>query len=34
MGVLVAEKLPQSVATEVGGGMEFMGDFLGFFLVL
>ena len=34
VGVLVAEKLPQSVATEVGSGMEFKGDFPGLSLVL
>ena len=30
----VAEKLPQSVATEVGSGVEFTGDFPGFIFIL
>ena len=34
VGVPVAEKLPQSVATEVGSGVEFMGDFPGFIFIL
>ena len=32
--VSVAEKLPQSVATEVGSGVEFMGNFPGFIFIL
>ena len=34
VGVPVMEKLPQSVATEVGSGVEFTGDFPGFIFIL
>ena len=34
VGVSVTEKLPQSMATEVGSGVEFTGDFRGFILIL
>ena len=33
VGVLVMEELPQSVATEVGSGVELTGDFPGFILI-
>ena len=34
MGIAVTEEFPQSVAAEVGGSMQFAGDFSGFLLVL
>ena len=34
VGVPVAEKLPQSMATEVGSGVEFTGNFPGFIFIL
>ena len=34
VGVSVAEKLPQSVASEVGSGVEFTGNFPGFIFIL
>ena len=34
VGVPVTEELPQSVATEVGSGVEFTGDFPGFIFIL
>ena len=34
VGVPVTEKLPQSMATEVGSGVEFTGDFPGFVFIL
>ena len=34
VGILVAEKLPQSMATEGDNGVEFTGDFPGFIFIL
>ena len=34
MGIVVTEELPQSVAAEVGGSMQFAGDFSGFIFIV